>query len=262
MNSNDISWFNLVLGSLIVVLPVIIFQYYRTGLVRQMLIAFARMSIQLLFVGFYLKYIFALDSIAINLLWIIIMMIAAAISIVRRSELSTKAFIMPVAAGIFADVILNAIIYAYIVMDTDTFLHARYLIPITGMVIGNCITNAIIGIRAFYNNLKDNEIRYRYALIAGATKSEALRPFFADAFRTSFAPTIASNATIGLIWLPGMMTGQILGGSDPMTAIKYQILIVLSIFVGGVITVFTALRLSLKYSIDTRQNLNHSIYKS
>ena len=86
MNSNDISWFNLVLGSLIVVLPVIIFQYYRTGLVRQMLIAFARMSIQLLFVGFYLKYIFALDSIAINLLWIIIMMIAAAISIVRRSE--------------------------------------------------------------------------------------------------------------------------------------------------------------------------------
>lgn len=92
--------------------------------------------------------------------------------------------------------------------------------------------------------MRTEKARYKYSLIAGATRSEALRPFISEALKISFAPTIASNATIGLIWLPGMMTGQILGGSDPMTAIKYQILIVISIFVGGVVTVFTALSLS------------------
>ena len=262
MGTNDISWMNLILGSLVIIIPVLIFQYYRTGLVRQMLIAFGRMTVQLLFVGFYLKYIFALNNWMINLLWILIMMIAASVSIVRRSELRSNSLIIPVMAGIIADVALNGLIYAFIVMDTESFLNARYMIPITGMVIGNCISNAIIGIRAFYKSLKTDEARYRYALIAGASRDEALRPFISEALKTSFAPTIASNATIGLIWLPGMMTGQILGGSDPMTAIKYQILIVISIFVGGVITVFTALSLSRKYTFDANDNLTPNINKS
>jgi len=260
MGTNDITWINLILGSLVIIIPVLIFQYYRTGLVRQMLIAFFRMAIQLLFVGYYLKYIFALNSLAINFLWIVIMMIAASVSIVRRSELKSRAFIFPVVAGIIGDVVLNGLIYALIVMNYAEFFNARYMIPITGMVIGNCITNAIIGIRAFYKNLRTEEARYKYSLIAGATRSEALRPFFSEALKISFAPTIASNATIGLIWLPGMMTGQILGGSDPMTAIKYQILIVISIFVGGVVTVFTALSLSKKYTFDANDNLRKDIF--
>lgn len=116
-----------------------------------------RMAIQLLFVGFYLKYIFALNSLAINFLWIVIMMIAASVSIVRRSELKSRAFIFPVVAGIIGDVVLNGLIYALIVMNYAEFFNARYMIPITGMVIGNCITNAIIGIRAFYKKFEDGK---------------------------------------------------------------------------------------------------------
>jgi putative ABC transport system permease protein len=189
------------------------------------------------------------------------MIVAASVSIIKRSEINSRKFIMPVVAGIVGDVLINGLIYTLIIMDYRDFFQARYLIPIIGMVIGNCISNSIIGIRSFYKGVSEGVDRYKYYLACGADRSEAIKPFFAEALRTSFGPTIASNATIGLIWLPGMMTGQILGGSDPMTAIKYQILIVTSIFVGGVVTVFISLSLSKRYAFDNDDNFVTSLIK-
>ncbi len=262
MQANDISWISLALGSLILIFPILIFQYYKTGLVKSMLTGYGRMVLQLAFVGIYMQYIFSINSILINLAWVTLMLIAATFSIIRRSEIKEKKFIIPVISGLLSDIFINILIYSFIIMNYTEFFNARYLIPITGMVIGNCISNSIIGIRTFYNSLLKDELKYRYSLISGANHKEALMPFMSEALKISFAPTIASNATIGLIWLPGMMTGQILGGSDPLTAIKYQIMIVLSIFVGGVLTVFISLYLSSKYAFDKNYNLNKQIFKS
>ncbi len=255
MNSIDIPIQNLFLGSIILIIPIIIFQYYRAGLAREMLMSFARMTLQLAFVGFYMTYIFNLNNIWLNFAWVSIMVIAAGISIIRRSGLKSRIFVLPVVAGVLSDVIINILTYTLLIMSYREFFNARYMIPILGMVIGNCITNSIIGIKSFYSNIQKDERRYQYMLVAGYSRDEALRPFISDALKISFAPTIASNATIGLIWLPGMMTGQILGGADPLSAVKYQLLIVSSIFVGSVATVFVSLNLLKRYSFDEYDNL-------
>jgi len=260
METNDISWLNLILGSLILILPVWIFYFYKTKLVKSIVIAFLRMAVQLFLVGLYLSYIFELNSFWLNSVWLVIMVVAACFTVIKRSDLNYRYFLIPVAIGVLANVIVNIVIFAFIVIGKDHFFNARYLIPITGMIIGNCLNSAVIGTSSFYKSLVKDEERYRYYLISGATRNEALFPFFSDALKAAFNPTIASTATIGLIWLPGMMTGQILGGSNPMTAIKYQILIIFAIFAGGVFTVFLSLFFSEKFAFDSFDNLNRKAY--
>jgi putative ABC transport system permease protein len=259
MHVTDISWFNLAIGSVIIVIPFIIFYYYRTGLVKATAIAFGRMAVQLFLVGIYLKYIFEFNAIWLNVLWVVVMAFVASYTVVKRSELKQNKFYVPVFIGISANIFINGLLVAFIVIGTESFFNARYIIPIMGMFIGNSLNSSIIGLRSFYKSLSQDEERYRYYLMCGAEKSEALFPFLSEALKDAFSPTIASTATIGLIWLPGMMTGQILGGSDPLTSIKYQIMIMIGIFAGSVISVFVSLVLSKRFVFDKRDMFDKSV---
>lgn len=260
MGTNDISWLDLLLGFLIIIIPFIIFRRYKTGLVKEMSIAFLRMSVQLMLVGFYLQYIFLWDSIWLNLAWVALMASAACASIIKRSGLRLDKFLIPVGTGVIVNVLANMLLFSFVIIGKDSFYSARYIIPVMGMIVGNTLSNAIIGLRSFYKSISDEEDRYKYMLLSGAVKEEALFSYMSEAFKTSFAPTVASTAGMGLIWLPGMMTGQILGGNDPMTAIKYQILIVTAIFAGGVLTVYTSLRLSKNFAFDEYDMLKKDIF--
>ena len=250
MGASDISWLNLLLGSLILLIPVGVLLYYKTGLTKAMLIAFGRMALQLFLVGLYLMYIFKLNSLIINLIWLLLMIFAASLSIIKRSEISISRFFIPVLTGVIADVIVNFAVFIFIISGKENFFNARYFIPLSGMIIGNCLSSGIIGIRSFYGTLSKNEEKYRYYLMCGASRNEALFPFMTAAMKDAFSPTIASTATIGLIWLPGMMTGQILGGTNPIISIKYQIVIIIAIFVGSVLTVAVSLNLSERFAFD------------
>jgi putative ABC transport system permease protein len=250
MNATDITWIDLGIGSLVMLIPLLIFYYYKTGLVKPMIIAFVRMTVQLTLVGLYLKYIFEYNAIWLNIFWVVLMTFVAAFTVVNRSDLTQRKFYIPVLVGIIFNVLINGSIIALIVIGTDEFFNARYIIPIMGMFIGNSLNGTIIGLRSFYKALSIDEEKYRYYLMCGAGKNEALFPFLSDALKDAFSPTIASTATIGLIWLPGMMTGQILGGTDPITSIKYQIMIIIGIFAGTVISVFTSLILSKRFVFD------------
>ena len=128
--------------------------------------------------------------------------------------------------------------------------NARYIIPVTGMIIGNCLTASVIGIRSFHKSMATETLDYKFRIACGADRKEAVQPFIREALINAFGPTVANMAAIGLIWLPGMMTGQILGGSSPMEAIKYQILIMTGIAVGSIITVVGGIILSTGSVLD------------
>ena len=114
----------------------------------------------------------------------------------------------------------------------------------------------IIGaLNFYYNALIQGQAQYNYALASGATRKEALLPYMKKALKSSFNPLIAQMAVIGLISLPGTMTGQILGGSDPSVAIKYQILIMLCIFTSTIITVTTTIFIANKFAFDGYDNI-------
>jgi putative ABC transport system permease protein len=129
------------------------------------------------------------------------------------------------------------------------------------MILGNCLRASVIGVRGFYQSIARSEKPFLNALAQGATLGEAARPHFREAVQSSLAPTVANMATIGLVSLPGMMTGVILGGANPMTAIKYQIAIMISILSGTAVTVFLAVTLTMKRSFTPYGILDRDIFK-
>lgn len=235
----DLGWKQLGIGFLIMAVPAYILWKYRTGLNKKMLVASFRMVLQLLFVGYYLEYLFEYDNPWINVAWIIIMVAVADFATVDRSNLNKKSSVLlPILGATLLGIIVIDLFFLEVVIRLPKLLAAQYTIPITGMVLGNCLRSNVIGINAFYYSLDENKEQYQFFLSCGATRSEALNSFISEALQKSANPTLASMATIGLVSLPGMMTGQILSGSSPLIAIKYQIMIMVAIFSGTILSVF------------------------
>lgn len=258
----DISWWRLALGFLVLIIPAVILWKYKTDLLGKMGIATLRMTLQLLFVGYYLEYLFKFDNAWINLAWIIIMVIVADFATIDRSELkSTPKLLISIFAATFIGIVLIDLFFLRLVINIPEILAAQYAIPITGMVLGNCLRSNVIGINAFYYGLKDHRERYRFYLANGASRKEALFPFFKNALVKSANPTLATMATIGLVSLPGMMTGQILSGSSPLIAIKYQIMIMLAIFSGTILSVYLGIKFSNNMVFDKKDRLDETILK-
>ena|SRR5699024_3091868 len=258
----DLSWWQLGLSFLILLLPAYILWKYRTGLNKKLLTASLRMVLQLLFVGYYLEYLFEYDNPWINTAWIIVMVAVADFATIDRSDLRRRwSLLVPIFFSTFLGIIVIDLFFLQAVIQLPTLLMAQYTIPITGMVLGNCLRSNVIGINAFYYSLSDHKERYQFYLACGASRNEALQPFISEALQKSANPTLASMATIGLVSLPGMMTGQILSGSSPLIAIKYQIMIMVAIFSGTILSVYLGLIFTNKMVFESTDMLDESILK-
>lgn len=250
MEIYDIQWTQLALAYILIIPAAVLLLYFKTGLVKDLFIAIVRVTVQLILVGVYLKYIFQYNELWINLLWITVMIIVAGMTISQRSNLQTRRFAPPVVLGIITGLVVTTGVIAPLVIGAKEYFNAQYIIPISGMIIGNSLTSSVVGMRAFYNMIKSDKERYMFFLMCGANRNEALKPFIGSAMKEAYNPMIATTATIGVISLPGMMTGQILGGNDPIIAVKYQIMIMLAILAGIILTVFISLAVSIRYAFD------------
>jgi len=241
MGAKDITYFSLALLGLFI-LPIMYMNYrFKIKINKRILYAITRMTIQLTLVGLYLQYIFKWNHIVVNILYIILMMLVASLSIIKSVKLPYKKMLLPIFVAIFIPSMTILIYFNYFVVKADFLFDATYLITIGGMILGNVLNGIIVGMNSFYNGIVSQEKVYLYNLALGASKNQAKAPYFREAVYATINPTIASIATIGLISLPGMMTGQILGGSDPFVAIKYQIAIMLAIFIVKYFTIVLAL---------------------
>ena len=169
-----------------------------------------------------------------------------------------KVYFIPVLLGMLVSIIIVDAYFFGVVIQLKNLFEALYLIPITGMLLGNCIRSNVMGLSVFYERLKKEPTLYRYALANGATRGEALIPYWKEALKLAFNPTIASIAVVGLISLPGMMTGQILGGSSPMVAIKYQIMLMITIFTSSIITVVLTILIANRFVFNSYGMMNIS----
>ncbi len=226
----DISLLSLAGGYLLLIFPLATMLYLRVGMLKETAVAVLRMTVQLLFVGLYLQVVFQLNNPFLNLAWVAAMILVADLSILKGCRLKLKRFLLPMFIALLSGTLLPMIFFAGIILRPPGWFEAQYVIPLAGMILGNCLRADIIGLNSFYQSIHTNEKSYHQSLAYGAALTEAVSPFFRDALRSALAPTIASMATIGLVSLPGMMTGVILAGADPFTAIKYQIAIMIAIF--------------------------------
>jgi putative ABC transport system permease protein len=257
----DINYLELFSGYALMLIPIYILWYYKTGLVKDTIIATSRMTVQLLLVGVYLEYIFKLNNSYVNLAWVLIMLGIASYTVIRRSGLKFKLFIIPVFLSALISVAVSDTYFLGFVIKLDTIFDARYFIPITGMLLGNIIKNVIIALDSYFKRIDEEEHFYRWHLANGATRQEALAPFIRKALQVAFNPLIATTAIMGLISLPGMMTGQILGGSDPNVAVKYQIMLLVTIFSSAILNVILTILLSNRIAFDSYGNLKKEIFR-
>lgn len=255
----DISIIGFTLGLLLLVIPCYYLYFYRTGLVKDTLIAALRMVVQLFLIAVYLEYLFRWNNVWLNLLWVVIMTVVAVMTVLKRTKLSRKLLLLPAFAAFLFSVLFIAGYFLGLVVQLDSVFEARYFVPVSGMILGNMLTANVIALNAFYSGIRRESNYYRYLLGNGATQQEALRPFMRDALVKSFNPTIASMAVMGLVALPGTMTGQILGGSSPTVAIKYQIMIMISIFASSLISVLITLWITRRKAFQANGLLNEAI---
>jgi len=256
MENIDISWWNLFAGYLLMVIPVGALWYYRTGLMQDTLLATLRMTIQLFLMGLYPTVLFDRNSVWLNLLWLLIMIGVSTVTTIRRSELKWRNFVIPVTLATIISITIVDAVFLGITLQLDNIFDARYFITITGMILGNTMKHNIMALNAFYSTLTGQKADYKYCIANGATRREAILPFMRTAIKTSFNPQIATMSVLGLIALPGTLTGQILGGASPDVAIKYQILLMLAIFVACMITVVITINLANHFLFDEWDNFD------
>jgi len=217
---------------------------------RDIAVSILRMSIQLALVGIYLKMLFELNHPWLNGLWILVMLLVADLSILRRAGLKARYFLLATFAAIASSIVFSTAYLVILVIQPTHFYDARYIVPLAGMILGNCLQGNVIALERFYSALRRNENEYTTFLMLGATRWEAVRPYFREAIKAAINPAIASMATMGLVSLPGMMTGQILGGSEPWLAVKYQIAIMICIFTSTTLACIINLKLSLNIAFN------------
>ncbi|KZK83673.1 hypothetical protein PsW64_01838 [Pseudovibrio sp. W64] len=244
--TSNVAWSDLALFYLIAIIPLsLLWTMGLKDLSRDLAISIARMSIQLLVIGFYLQTVFDLDNLALNLLWLVAMAIIAAITSAGRAQMPRLKSTAPLTAAILIAMLPVLLMFIVILSRPVPWYSAQVTIPIAGMLLGNALGSLVIALRRF--NLRTPEDKEHIELLTtmGATKLEARRTLVKSSLRAAASPVIASMATLGLVSLPGMMTGQILGGFNPIEAVQYQIAIMLGISATQTLAIILALRFTI-----------------
>lgn len=196
---------------------------------RRLAIASVRTVLQLLLVGYILRWVFALDNpLAVAL--IMILMIAAA----TQAALTRPARTYPGAAprvffGLVLSGIVTCLVVTQVVIGVEPWYNPQYLIPLLGMILGNSLNGISLALDQVLGQFWDKRALVETELAHGATRWEAAHDIVSDAVRLGMIPIINSMSIVGLVSLPGMMTGQILAGMDPLEAVKYQIVVMFMI---------------------------------
>lgn len=257
MGTIDISTLHLLLGLLLMAVPVYFLWKYKTGIVRSTVTAVVRMVVQMFLVGLYLKYLFIWDNPWLNTAWVVIMIYVASETSLTRTKLKRKMMMLPLIIGFFVASVTVGLYFLGIVLQLNNVFNAQYFIPVFGILMGNMLGVNVIGLNVFYYNLMREKNSYYYLLGNGATTDEATAPFVKQALIRAFSPAIANMAVMGLVALPGTMIGQILGGSTPDVAIKYQMMIIVITISASMISLMLTLNLSKRITFDDMGRINN-----
>lgn len=226
----NLSVLQLSIAYIFVLLLLVIFKSRGIKREKQILIASTRMTVQLTLMGYVLMFVFNNPSWWITSLMITIMITFAIYNSIKRvkSKMS-KELKQIIAFSMICGSLATATFFIIVVLQVRPWFNPQYFIPISGMIIGNSMTGIALGANKLCSDIEDKRVEIENSLMLGASPVVATREIVNNAFDSAILPTMNNMLTMGIVSLPGMMTGQILSGTFPLTAIKYQIGIMLAI---------------------------------
>lgn len=248
---------DLALASILVLLQAVASVLLRLDLHRQLLWAALRMVVQLLLVGWVLRWVFAASSVTATLAVIALMIAAAAreVAVRPRQRLARGgnyrigAFVVGIASVATVSLALSTTI------RPEPWYDPRYAIPLMGIVLGSVLNSASLGLDSFLGSVVDGRAAIEAQLALGASIHEAMSGLVRNSIRRGLIPIVNQMSAAGLITLPGIMTGQLLAGMDPVEAAKYQILLLFLLTGGGGLASAAGVYLAARAVTDARQRL-------
>jgi len=226
----------------------------KLGLERKLAWAAVRTIAQLLLIGYVLGWVFEFDRWYVVLPLMALMTLIAGLAASNRGRRTYAGQRADSIASIWASGWLVGAFGLFVVIRIDPWYEPQYAIPILGMILGNTLTAVSLGIERMTQELMSGRNTIEMILALGGTRWEAAQSAARQAVRAGMMPTLNQMTVVGIVSLPGMMTGQVLAGEDPESAVRYQIMIMFLIAAGSALGTVCAVLLTFRrlFSADHR----------
>jgi len=221
----NVTYVDLFICALLMLIPIAVSRLLRLALHTDLLTGTARVFVQLILVGHILHWVFNLNSPLPVLAVVAVMTAVAGYSAAKRADLPGLRVIL-LATGVIglSSLALSAFVF-YLIIGITPYYNPAYVVPIMGMALNGAMNSLSVGARALDRGIRDGRERIEAALSVGATSWQASGDIVRNALKQAMVPTINGLMTAGIVQLPGMMTGQIIAGVDPVLAVRYQVVI-------------------------------------
>jgi len=257
MNMISLTAFDLSIAALLVVFLAVLGLWLQLGVSRQLLIAAVRTTVQLLLVGYILKILFETVHLGYMTVIVTVMLLFAGREVMARQTNPYKGwwgFGMGT-LSMFISTFTVTLLALTVIINNDPWYTPQYAIPLLGMMLGNTMTGIALGLERLTQAAREQRKQIEAQLMLGFSSQQAVAKIRRQSMRYGMIPIINSMAAAGLVSLPGMMTGQILAGSPPLEAVKYQILIMFLITAGTGFGTVVAVVLGSRRLFDKRERL-------
>lgn len=242
---------SLMIASILIIIPIYISHQEKLELEKEILISIMRAIIQLLLVGYVLNFIFGLENPLFTVSLVLMMTINAALNTRKRGgdikKVTCLSFIAILIGTVFTMTVL-------ILAKAITF-SPNEVIPVAGMIISNSMVAINLSYRHLNEAFKQNREEVEAKLSLGADCKKASMTMIRESIRVAIIPSIDSAKTLGIVSLPGMMTGLILAGASPLVAIKFQIMVTFMILSAASIATMIATYGAYKSFFNERNQL-------
>lgn len=217
------------------------------------IVASCKMTIQLILAGLILTYVFNNPRPIFTFIYLLVMILFTIHQALSKNKNLNKQFKIVIALSIALSGVFVLVYFVYVVIG-ESLSNPQYVIPISGMIMGNTMTGVSLATKTFNESIEVQREKINALLCFGVSPSTILLPFAKQALETAMLPTINSMLGMGIVSLPGMMTGQILAGSSPATAILYQISVTIAICTAVTCSCFGSLYFGYRtlYDEDTQ----------
>ncbi len=248
---------DLTISASLIVLDAGISLALRLGLHRQLAVAAVRMVVQLVAIGYLLRLIFALNNPAATVMIVLVMVMVAGREVATRPERHFKGYAnYAIGAGSVAlATTLTAVLALTTAIRPHPWFDPHYAIPLAGIILGNVMNSASISLDSVLGGVSREKAAVEARLALGHSYWSAMGPFIRTGIRRGLLPIINQMSAAGIVTLPGIMTGQILAGLDPLEAVKYQILLMFLLSGGSGLSAVAVAYLAAAHLTDDRDRL-------
>jgi putative ABC transport system permease protein len=254
----ELSYLQVSFAALLIAINGVISILLKLGLERRLLIAAVCTVVQLLLIGFVLEWVFRVNRWYIVVAMMSIMTLVAGIAAIQRTGVRYPGIWVRSLSATWVSSWLVAALALFVIVQVRPWYTPQYAIPLLGMILGNTLNGVSLGIDRLGSELTGKRDEVESLLALGATRWEAaLRPV-QQSVKTGLIPTINAMMVVGIVSLPGMMTGQLLAGTSPVEAVKYQIVIMFLIASGAALGTV----LAVLFSFRRLFNANHQFVRA